>query len=255
MSRCAAGRRSAPPAAPLRLVLILKGPRLSPPSLRRPPGSGHQAGSRPASAGAGRGRAGPRGRRGGSEDPPPGDGGADRSAGRCWMAILLKDGLGWGRNQLRPGASYQRSFGVNPDCPWRAFDRAVPATFSGSRSFCRTAGGLTRPGAGHSWLVTFGGRGEGGEQGACDEPGCVVSVDAADSDILGRGVHEAVSGGQPVPWQVAWKGSGRGRRGCARPGARPRLAARQAGSWWPGSRSHAGITHAVVLDCHRTRKP
>ena len=46
----------------------------------------------------------------------------------------------------------------------RAFDHAVTATFSGSRSLCRTGGELTRPGAGHSWLVMFGGRGEGGEQ-------------------------------------------------------------------------------------------
>ncbi len=101
------------------------------------------------------------------------------------------------------------------------FDRASPATFSGSRSLCRTDGELTRPGAGHSWLVMFSGRGGGGEQGAGDEPGCVVSVDAADSDILCRGVHEAAGGGdQPVPWQAAAEESGRRRR-RARPGACP----------------------------------
>ncbi len=51
-------------------------------------------------------------------------------------------------------------------------------------------------------------RGEGCEQGSGDEPGRIVGVEPA-GGVLGRGVHEAVGGGdQPLLWQVAAEGPG-----------------------------------------------
>src|SRR5690348_12986128 len=52
-------------------------------------------------------------------------------------------------------------------------------------------------------------RGEGREQGGGDEPGCVVRIEPPGGGVLGRGVHEAVGGGdQPLLRQVAAEGPG-----------------------------------------------